>query len=79
MGIKIDEVISNLSEILKEATEDESSVCYITENDAETLQVAINTMQKYQKIEKLIGSWELGLIDNIGHEISEVLEDGNDN
>ena len=79
METKIDEVINNLSEILKEATEDESSVCYITENDAETLQVAINTMQKYQKIEKLIGSWELGLIDNIGHEISEVLENGNDN
>jgi hypothetical protein len=41
--------------------------------------VAIDTMRKYQKIEALINSWELGLIDNIGYEISEVIEDGNDN
>ena len=37
--------------------------------------VAIDTMRKYQKIESLINSWELGLVDNIGHEISEVIED----
>jgi len=37
---------------------------------------AVDTMRKYQKIESLINSWELGLVDNIGHEISEVLEDG---
>ena len=37
--------------------------------------VAIDTMHKYQKIESLINSWELGLVDNIGHEISEVIED----
>ena len=40
---------------------------------------ALDIIDKYQKIEKLIGSWELGLIDNIGHEINEVIEDGNDN
>jgi hypothetical protein len=39
--------------------------------------VAIDTMRKYQKIESLINSWELGLVDNIGHEISEVIENGN--
>lgn len=39
--------------------------------------VAIDTMHKYQKIESLINSWELGLVDNIGHEISEVIENGN--
>lgn len=40
--------------------------------------VAIETMRKYQKIEALINSWQLGLIDNIGYEIEEVLEDGKD-
>lgn len=40
--------------------------------------MAIETMRKYQKIEALINSWELGLVDNIGHEISEVIENGND-
>jgi hypothetical protein len=40
--------------------------------------VAIDTMRKYHKIESLINSWELGLVDNIGYEIREVLEDGND-
>ena len=39
-------------------------------------QQIVSTMRKYQKIEALINSWELGLIDNIGYEISEVIEDG---
>jgi hypothetical protein len=41
--------------------------------------VAIDTMNKYHKIESLINSWELGLVDNIGYEIREVIEDGNNN
>ena len=54
MGMTIDLAMNNLSEILTEATEDENSVCYVTENDAETLQMAIDTMRKYQKIKEYI-------------------------
>ncbi len=54
MGITIDEAMNNLNGILAEATEDEDSVCYVTKNDSETLQVAIDTMCKYQKIEQIL-------------------------
>ena len=64
MGMTIDEAIK----VLK--TSVALGECY----DAK--EIAIDTMRKYQKIEALINSWELGLIDNIGHEISEVLENG---
>ena len=53
MGMTIDLAMNNLSGILTEATENENSVCYVTEDDAETLQVAIDTMRKYQKIEQI--------------------------
>ncbi len=54
MGITIDEAMNNLSGILTEATEDEDSVCYVTKNDAETLQIAIDTMRKYKKIKQIL-------------------------
>lgn len=47
----IDLAMNNLSGILTEATEDEDSVCYVTEDDAETLQVAMEIMRKYQQLE----------------------------
>ncbi len=78
--MSIDLAMNNLSGILTEATEDEDSVCYVTEDDAETLQVAIDTMCKYQKIEQIrhrvrhtdlepAKAYEL---------INEVMEDGNE-
>ena len=54
MAMEIDEAMNNLGGILKEATKDEDSVCYVTENDAETLQAAIVIMRKYQKIEQIL-------------------------
>ena len=54
MEMSIDLAMNNLSGILTEATEDEDSVCYVTEDDAETLQVAIDIMRKYQKIEDIM-------------------------
>ena len=80
MGMTIDEAMNNLSGILTEATEDEDSVCYVTGNDAETLQVAIDTMRKYQKIAELYDYWRsdkceytISCMENIG----KVLRDGN--
>lgn len=61
---------------------DDCSLCYeqgTTGEQKEALRFAVDIIRKYQKIESLINSWELGLVDNIGHEISEVIEDGNDN
>ena len=48
-----------------------------------SLDIAIDTMRKYQKIEQILDNWEssgeeddpINIIDNIG----EVIEDGNDN
>lgn len=84
--ITIDEAISNLSGILTEATENKNSVCYVTEDDAETLQVAIDAMCKYQKITKILNSasyTENGTVysytydeDTRVRHIREVIEDG---
>lgn len=52
MGMTIDLAVNNLNGILKEATESKDSVCYVTEDDAETLQMAIDIMRKYKKIIK---------------------------
>lgn len=54
--ITIDEAVSNLRGILTEATENKNSVCYVTEDDAETLRAAIDTMRKYQMIIKILNS-----------------------
>lgn len=79
MGMTIDLAMNNLSGILTEATEGEDSVCYVTEDDAETLQVAINTMCKYQKIEQIIRNydvtWEFHHMKPTIDEIRKVVED----
>ena len=87
MGMSIDLAMNNLSGILTEATEDDNSVCYVTEDDAETLQVAINTMHKYQKIAEIVDKWNDGIYDDEGLSHTEVMElvsdevyeDGDDN
>ena len=73
----IDKAINNLNGILTEATEGENSVCYVTENDAETLQVAINIMRKYRKIEEIVMSGD-DTHYKLLMQIKEVIEDGND-
>lgn len=86
MGMTIDLAMNNLSGILTEATEDDNSVCYVTEDDAETLRVAISTMQKYQKIAEIVDKWNEGIYDDEGLSHTEVMElvsdevydDGND-
>ena len=79
MGMTIDLAMNNLSGILTEATEDDNSVCYVTEDDAETLQVAISTMRKYQKIEEIVNSKTTRLSYELGFgQIRRVIEDGTD-
>ena len=62
----------------------EDSIKYLTalrktrHVDIEQLSVAIETMCKYQKIERLMNLWQYHEINQIGYKILEVLEDGND-
>jgi hypothetical protein len=51
MGMTIEDCISKLNEILEEATEDENSVCYVTDIDEPTLKMAIDIMHKYQQLQ----------------------------
>ena len=85
MGMTIEDCISKLTEILEEATEDENSVCYVTDVDEPTLKMAIDTMRKYQKILKIVSDfreYQKGISCGFGgatymQMVSEVLEDGN--
>ena len=43
--------------ILKEATEDKNSVCYVTGEDAAMIQDAIKAVKKYKKIEQLYSDY----------------------
>lgn len=81
MGIAIDLAMNNLNGILTEATEGEDSVCYVTENDAETLQVAVDIMRKYQEIEKIVNEWNGNEIETYIAmiAISEVVKNGSTN
>ena len=58
--MSIDKSVSKLSEILKEATENESSVCYVTGEDAEFFKIAIDAICKYQKVEELWSNFNNG-------------------
>jgi hypothetical protein len=75
MGMSIDLAMNNLNGILTEVTEDKDSVCYVTEEDAETLQVAIDTMRKYQKIEQILDDCDLEAWEVL-EKVKEVVEDG---
>ena len=79
--MSIDKAMDNLSKILTEATEDKNSVCYVTENDEETLQVAIETMRKYRKIQDIVKNIQyfgLCVYGSAFIDIRKVVEDGND-
>ena len=75
MGMTIEECIKHIGDMRRNY--DRWSGLGLTPNEAEAFKTIIDTMRKYQKIEALINSWELGLIDNIGYEICEVI-DGKD-
>ena len=80
MGMTIEDCISKLIEILEEATEDENSVCYVTDVDEPTLKTALDTMRKYQKIQEIINNTDYIQEDVIRYKmICEVVKDGNNN
>ena len=49
-----DEAIIELRSILTEATENEDSVSYVTENDAEVLEIAIKALEQEKVLDKII-------------------------
>ena len=53
----VDGAINGLELILKEATEDKNSVCYVTSEDAAMIQDAIKAVKKYKKIEQLYSDY----------------------
>jgi hypothetical protein len=77
MKMSIDLAMNNLSEILTEATEDENSVCYVTDVDEPTLKTAIDIMRKYKEIKELMVGWNNFNSYEKMCAIYEVIEDGN--
>lgn len=91
MSMTGEEAIKRLREILAEAIEFEDSVCYVTEEDREPLEMAIKALEqescedvilKYKKIVKIIRNydltWEFHNIKHTIDKIREVIENEND-
>ena len=51
-----EEAISNLKMILDEATETDEAICYVTSNDAETINMAIKALKKQTTEYKHLGT-----------------------
>ena len=51
-----EEAISNLKMILEEVTETDEAICYVTSNDAETINMAIKALKKHITKYKHIGT-----------------------
>ena len=51
-----EEAVSNLKMILDEATETDEAICYVTSNDAETINMAIKALKKRTTKYKHIGT-----------------------
>lgn len=49
----IDEAIKNLKDILEEATEEENSVCYVTNCDGESLEMGIKALEEIEEYRKI--------------------------
>lgn len=57
--MKREEAIKRLKEILTEATEFKTSVCYVTEEERETLEMAIKALDQQDKIAQIIDDCDL--------------------
>ena len=60
IGMNKLEAASNLKMILDEATETEEAVCYVTSNDAETLKLAIEAIEKWNLVDQY--KWERDVV-----------------
>lgn len=81
MTIDIDESIKELSKWRKDLNYDRGDYCYGGTNTKHSLDVAINIMRKYQKIQEIVKSWEGdtwtdGISEDCMEKISEVLRNG---
>ena len=81
MGITIDESIENL--VLLKKLEDSLGNISANTNSvvSQSLECAVDTMRKYQKIEQILKSLDDGEINypQMTYYLREVLEDGNNN
>ena len=81
MSIDIDKSIKELSKWRKDLNYDNGDYCYGDDTTKHSLDVAINTMRKYQKIKQIAFPLQFCSTDTLNHEaimkICEVLEDGN--
>jgi hypothetical protein len=57
--MKREEAIKRLNEILTEATEFKTSVCYVTEEEREPLEMAIKALEKQDRIAQIIDDCDL--------------------
>ena len=75
MSIDIDKSIKELSKWRKDLNYDNGDYCYGDDTTKHSLDVAIDTMRKYQKIKQILDDC---LLDDWGilKSIREVLEDG---
>ena len=81
MGMSIDEALENLHAIQDYYNDDmEDNYMGFAKEDNESVDVAINTMRKYQKIEQIIRNydttWEFHTLRGTVDKIREVIEDG---
>ena len=84
MTMDIDESIKELSKWRKDLNYDRGDYCYGGTATKYSLDVAINIIHKYQKIQEIVKSWEDDTwTDNFSYDcmvkISEVMKDGNNN
>lgn len=85
MGMTIDKAVDRLEDLHFE--QDDWEYGELTDDcllNREALRLAINTMHKYQKVEKIVKSWKDEPIEekdslDAFHKIMEVVEDGNVN
>ena len=79
MSIDIDKSIKELSKWRKDLNYDNGDYCYGDDTTKHSLDVAIDTMRKYQKIEEIVGNYGFDTSWLCLKKIRKVIEDGNNN
>lgn len=79
MGMTIDDCIDELQKLKLPISKHDLSFHFVEHTRNKTVETAIETMRKYQKIQTIVKAWnDMNSFDSMV-QISEVLEDGNDN
>ena len=74
----IDSSIKELSKWRKSLNYDNGDYCYGDDTTMHSLDVAMGTMRKYQKITEIVGNYGFDTSWEVLKKIQEVIEDGND-